>query len=127
MPNSKENAWQEHLDARITKDTLFFDHDEVCDKTNSLPHTMPSLDVFTENMKKLGIPKDHLIVCYDNFGIATAPRAAWMFRFFGAKNVRILNGGLRKWVADGNATESGDQVKHGSGGSDGDFNYQVKD
>ena len=66
MPNSNKNAWQEHLDARITKDTLFFDHDEICDKTNPLPHTMPSLDIFTENMKKLGIPKDQPIVCYDN-------------------------------------------------------------
>ena len=88
---------------------------------------MPSLDIFTENMKKLGIPKDQLIVCYDNQGMFSVARAAWMFRFFGADNVRILNGGLKKWVADGNVTESGDQVKHGSGSNDGEFSYQVKD
>jgi thiosulfate/3-mercaptopyruvate sulfurtransferase len=31
----------------------------------------------------------------------TSPRAAWMLRYFGAKNVKILNGGLKKWVAEG--------------------------
>jgi len=28
-------------------------------------------------------------------------RAAWMLRYFGARNVRILNGGLKKWLKEG--------------------------
>ena len=32
MPNSDHDAWREHLCSRITLDTVFFDHDEVCDK-----------------------------------------------------------------------------------------------
>lgn len=88
---------------------------------------MPSLDIFTDNMKKLGIQKDMPIICYDNQGLFSVARAAWMFRYFGADNVRILNGGLKKWVAESNPTESGYQDKHGSGSHDGDFGYQVKD
>jgi len=30
-----------------------------------------------------------------------------MFRYFGAENVKVLNGGLKKWKAEGRRTESG--------------------
>lgn len=42
MPNNPVNAWEEHLSKRITENTVFFDHNEICDKTSPLPHTMPS-------------------------------------------------------------------------------------
>ena len=48
-------------------------------------------------MKRLRVLPTDSIVCYDSLGLFSAPRAAWMFRFFGAENVRILNGGLKKW------------------------------
>jgi len=43
MPNSENDSWKEHCDTRITEDTVFFDHDIICDKTVNLPHTMPTL------------------------------------------------------------------------------------
>jgi thiosulfate/3-mercaptopyruvate sulfurtransferase len=101
MPNSGKNAWQEHLDQRLTSDTVFFDHDEICDKSVNLPHTLPSTDIFNANMRKLHISKDQNIICYDTQGMFSVARAAWMFRYFGASNVRILDGGLKKWLAEG--------------------------
>jgi thiosulfate/3-mercaptopyruvate sulfurtransferase len=65
MPNSGKDPFKEHLEARIPG-AIFFDHDEICDKSINMPHTLPSLQVFTENMRKLGIQKNHDIVCYDN-------------------------------------------------------------
>jgi thiosulfate/3-mercaptopyruvate sulfurtransferase len=53
------------LDCRITPDAVLFDHDVICDQSNSLPHTLPSDEVFIQNMKKLKIPVDSDIVCYD--------------------------------------------------------------
>lgn len=51
-------------------------------------------------MNRLNLqPSDH-IVCYDSVGIFSAPRVAWMFRYFGATNVQVLNGGLKKWKAE---------------------------
>jgi thiosulfate/3-mercaptopyruvate sulfurtransferase len=58
-------------------------------------------------MKKLGIQKSVPIVCYDNLGMFSVARAAWMMRYFGAENVRILNGGMKKWKAEGNPTWAG--------------------
>lgn len=50
-------------------------------------------------------------------------RAAWMFRYFGAKNVRILNGGLKKWLQEGRPSVSG-EIKKTEGG---DFSYSPMD
>ena len=100
MPNLKIDAWQEHLQERITADTVFFDHDVICIKTD-FPHTMPTLEIFTENMKKLKIAKDDKVVVYDGSGMFAVARAQWMMKYFGAENVRVLNGGFKKWKAEG--------------------------
>ena len=65
---------------------------------------MPSLEIFAENMQKLDISKNATIVVYDNMGIFTVARAAWMMKYFGATNVKILNGGMKKWSAEGKPT-----------------------
>ena len=39
-------------------------------------------------------------------GMVEAARAAWLLRFFGASNVRILNGGFHKWLKEGRAPPS---------------------
>jgi len=33
-----------------------------------------------------------------------------MLRYFGASNVRVLNGGMKKWKAEGRKTASGPQI-----------------
>lgn len=38
------------------------------------------------------------------FGVA---RCAWLLKYFGAENVRILNGGLNKWLKEGREIYSG--------------------
>jgi len=53
------------------------------------------------------VRKNDDIVVYDNTGIFSAPRAAWTLRFFGASNVRVLDGGFLKWKEEGLETETG--------------------
>ena len=60
-------------------------------------------------MKNMRVHCSDTIVCYDNIGIFSAPRVAWTMRYFGAKNVRVLNGGLKKWLKEGRKTESGQE------------------
>ena len=45
---------------------------------------------------------------YDAGGWVAAPRAWWMFLSYGHRNVRMLNGGLKKWRAEGRAVETGE-------------------
>ena len=49
---------------------------------------------------------DDTVVAYDSGGWVAAPRAWWMFLSFGHANVKVLNGGLKKWDAEGRPVEN---------------------
>ncbi len=55
----------------------------------------------------MGVGDGMKVIVYDNKGIFSSPRAWWMFRVMGHEDVAVLNGGLKKWVAEGRAVESG--------------------
>ena len=82
-----------------------FDYDQqVCKPNSSLPHMMPTAELFETEAQSLGINEDSLIVVYDDVGIYASPRAWWMFRAMGHGQVAVLNGGLPAWVNAGLAT-----------------------
>ncbi len=58
-------------------------------------------------MVNLKIPRNMPIVCYDSLGLFSSPRVAWMLRYFGAEDVRVLNGGFKKWKLEGRPTCTG--------------------
>ena len=81
-------------------------------------------------MVKLGVQKDQVIVVYDShpLGLFGAPRCAWMLKYFGAQNVRILNGGLKKWRAEGReVAEGGEGLGKEYKEEDGNYSYGVED
>jgi thiosulfate/3-mercaptopyruvate sulfurtransferase len=61
-------------------------------------------------MKEMKVHRTDNIVCYDAMGFFTVSRCAFILRYFGAEHVRILNGGLKKWLAEGRATYAGDYI-----------------
>jgi len=65
MPNANRDPKAEHLEARITPYTVFFDHDKIADLNSPLSHTLPPLSFFEECMMKLQISQSDNIVCYD--------------------------------------------------------------
>jgi thiosulfate/3-mercaptopyruvate sulfurtransferase len=59
---------------------------------------------FQASTKKLGINKDSTVVLYhEGKSITKATWGAWVFKLYGFADVRVLDGGLTKWTADGNA------------------------
>lgn len=90
-----------HAQARIG-DAVLFDIDAISDHSNPLPHMLPSEADFAAAVGELGIGNDDDVVIYDQSGMAmAAARAWWMFRCFGHKSVRVLNGGMPLWHAMG--------------------------
>lgn len=86
---------------------VFFDVDAVSDHSVPLPHMFPDAAQFGRDVAALGISNDDTIVTYDSGGWVAGPRAWWMFLAFGHRNVKVLDGGLKKWRAENRATESG--------------------
>ena len=79
---------------------VFFDLETVSDRDSSLPHMLPSVEVFARSMGALGLSVDDHIVVYDTLGLFSAARVWWMLRAMGARRVQVLDGGLPKWAAE---------------------------
>jgi thiosulfate/3-mercaptopyruvate sulfurtransferase len=86
---------------------VFFDIDAIADTSTDLPHMLPDPVAFASAMRKLGLGDGMHFVVYDAFGLMTAARVWWTLRAFGATDVKILEGGLPKWIAEGRPIEEG--------------------
>jgi len=86
---------------------VFFDLEASSDQGSDLPHMLPSPAFFASRMGGLGLSADDSIVVYDTVGIRASARVWWMLRTMGARDVRVLDGGLPKWLAEGRPVESG--------------------
>lgn len=106
LPTANRRPYEEYLAGHIPG-AVYFDMDEIADKSTGLPHMLPSPEVFAAEVGKLGIGDGMTIVIYDESGLFSAPRIWWEFTAMGAPDVRILEGGGPKWRAEGRALESG--------------------
>ena len=109
-----DGSW--HLDGRDAQadfdqarlpGAVFFDLEAVSDHGSDLPHMLPTAAAFAEAVGALGIAATDTIVIYDTVGLRSAPRVWWTFRLMGATNVRVLDGGLPLWRAEGRPLVSG--------------------
>ena len=57
--------------------------------------------------ESLGVGDDTLVVAYDRIRNRDASRLWWVLGYYGHANVKVLNGGWKKWAADGRPAESG--------------------
>jgi thiosulfate/3-mercaptopyruvate sulfurtransferase len=87
LPLPKDDYLAAHIPGAV-----YFDVDAVSDHSNPLPHMFPSAEQFGR----------------DAGGWVAAPRVWWMFLSYGHRDVRVLNGGLKKWRAKGRAVEAGE-------------------
>ena len=95
-PTVREDYDRGHIPGAV-----FFDIDDIAEPGTSLPHMIPSAELFARKMEALGIGDGDRIVAYDSAGLSSAGRAWWMLRLFGHDDVAILDGGLPKWKDEG--------------------------
>lgn len=104
LPGAGRDARAEYLAGHIPG-AVFFDIDEISDTGSPVPHMAPPPEKFASRVKRLGLGDGARIVIYDSTGIFSAPRAWWLFRLMGHEDVRVLDGGLPKWIAEGRPLE----------------------
>jgi thiosulfate/3-mercaptopyruvate sulfurtransferase len=64
-------------------------------------HPLPDTPVFEAAMRAAGVSDGGPVVVYDDADATSAARAWWLLRFYGHRDVRVLDGGLQAWVAAG--------------------------
>src|SRR4051812_16831186 len=102
LPLTRHGLRKAHIPGAV-----FFSVDEIADTHDPLPHMYPDAKRFAQEVAALGISSDDTVVAYDAGGWVAAPRAWWMFLSFGHRNVKVLDGGLQKWLREGRPTHSG--------------------
>lgn len=97
LPDSDLIAKDEY-DKKHIPNAVFFDINKIADPNNSLPHMIPSKELFSEQMRDLGLNDRDEIIIYDNSPFLSSARAWFLFRYFGYDNIFILQGGLNNWI-----------------------------
>lgn len=106
LPDEKRSAKADYLAAHIPG-AVFFDIDEIADRTSNLPHMLPPPAEFAAAMEKLGLGDGMRFVVYDSSNLQGGARVWWTLRVFGAPDVKILAGGMARWRAEGRPLEKG--------------------
>ncbi len=88
-----------HIPSSIFVDVLV----ELADRSSQLPMMMPAFDDFAATLGRKGIGDGARVVLYDRSNHAWAARVWWMLRAAGFENAAVLDGGWRKWTAEGRA------------------------
>jgi len=109
LPTMGRDAAAEYAERRIPG-AVRFDVDAIADTSSPLPHMLPTAEAFAATIGAMGIRESDAIVVYDGAGLLSAPRVWWTFRLFGAGDVKILDGGMPKWLAEGRPVETGAPV-----------------
>jgi thiosulfate/3-mercaptopyruvate sulfurtransferase len=113
MPADGRDAKAEYAQGHIPG-AAFFDIDEIADHATDLPHMLPTAQSFATAVRRLGVDASSSIVIYDSVGVFSAPRVWWTFRVMGHDRVFVLDGGLKRWVAEGRPLEAGwREPRHG--------------
>lgn len=71
------------------------------DLVNTVERDIVSQDAFQQLLRNAGINDDTVTVLYGDNNNWFAAWGAWIFDIYGVKNVKLLDGGRKKWEAEG--------------------------
>lgn len=106
LPAAGRDAAAEYAAAHIPG-AVFMNLKDLVDPAAPVENTLPPAEKFASRMQALGLGDGSRIVIYDDSDVKTSARAWFMLKMFGAQNVAILDGGLKKWQAEGRPLETG--------------------
>ena len=74
---------------------------DIVDPEDPVPAQIAPPDRFAALMESLGIGDDMHVVVYDHSGGQFATRLWWALVYYGHEKVSVLDGGWKKWTAEG--------------------------
>lgn len=116
-PVKKLTARQANNKALQIQGARILSLDDLSDPNTTLPHMMPSEQLFTQKMQELGVCNNTIIVVYDSVGLYLSPRAWWMLKAMGHEQVAVLDGGLPAWLKENLPCEDSNHTRKFSEGN----------
>lgn len=68
-------------------------------------HPLPDVETVSKKLRAAGVNQQSTIVVYDDSRMGYAAHAWWLLRYYGHRNVVILDGGFSGWVSNGGAVD----------------------
>jgi len=78
---------------------------DIVDLDSSIPVQLAEQDAFAAAMEEKGVCGDKTVVVYDNGKMLFATRLWWALTLYGHEDVRVLNGGMQRWLLEGRDTD----------------------
>jgi thiosulfate/3-mercaptopyruvate sulfurtransferase len=105
MPKTNRSGHEEYKKEHI-RNAIFFDLDKNSKQNTDLPHMLVDLNSWENIVSNMGIKNDDEIVVYDNSDVISSCRCWYNLIYFGHNPnlVHVLDGGLKKWIKENNAT-----------------------
>lgn len=81
IPNSVLIDWKKDINDPVRRDIL-------------------SKEAVEELLSRVGVSNDSTLALYGDFNNWFAAFAFWVFKYYGVKDIRIINGGRKKWIEE---------------------------
>jgi thiosulfate/3-mercaptopyruvate sulfurtransferase len=111
-------GYDEYLAAHIPGARFCDWTDDMVDPDHRFAFMLAPPERFGSLMGRLGIGDGTTVVAYADQGGSGPFRLWWACRVYGHDQVRILDGGLERWVREGRSVESGDAPARACGATD---------
>ena len=108
IESARERWNQEHLPGSVHVDLMT----ELSDETSELRFMMPSNQQIVSVMRRVGVGEGTRAVLYDFDKNMWAARVWWMLHSLGFDKAGILDGGLRRWKAEGRSVTADPAPQH---------------
>ena len=107
MPQTKRSGFEEYQKSHI-ENAIFFDLDKNSKIDTELPHMLTDIKSWKKIVSSMGIKNEDQIIIYDNSDVISSCRCWYNFIYFGHDpiSVRVLDGGLKKWINEKKPTVS---------------------
>lgn len=94
---AKDEYGQGHIPGAIYLDWT----NDIVDTSDPVPAQVAKAERLAQVLGAAGIGDEHLVIAYDHHAASQfATRLWWVFRYAGHSNIRVLNGGFKKWQSE---------------------------
>lgn len=107
-PYRPEDCRWDYRDGHVPGAAYLDLHNDLSDKASGFRFMLPGADDFAAAMARYGVGDGTRVVLYAKGSWYWAARVWWMLAAYGFDDAAVLDGGWKKWAAEGRPVSTGD-------------------